>query len=190
MYIKSHPRRLPSFCTVRPAFASQRLDLRTFRRSDAKCASRMGLRDVLLPPSPAPASDPQLLLLSILKAPINRAESTLLQVFFLKNLKPIGINTFEKQGEGSPLWLTNCYKRVSIEKVRRNLSLPSSVHSSKLCRLQLLCLPERSRSVERSLILCPRFRLCHSPPQWKDAEDFKASPARRDRCEKSQRHVL
>src|SRR5258707_10788193 len=95
--IESHPRRLPSFCTVRPAFASQRLDLRTFRRSD-----------VLFPPSPAPASGPQVLLLSKLKAPINHAESTLLEVFFLKNLKPFEITTYEKTGRGIPLWLTNC----------------------------------------------------------------------------------
>src|SRR5260370_4906347 len=104
-------------------------------------------------PSPALASGPQVLLLSKLKAPINHAESTLLQVFFLKNLKPFGINTFEKQGEGSPLWLTSCYKKVSARKVRRNPSLPSSVHSSKLCRLQLLCLllacPERSRRIRK-----------------------------------------
>src|SRR5260370_29361501 len=90
-------------------------------------------------PSPALASGPQVLLLSKLKAPINHAESTLLQVFFLKNLKPFGINTYEKQGEGSPLWLTNCSKKVSARKVRRNPSLPSSVHSPKPCRLQLLC---------------------------------------------------
>jgi hypothetical protein len=51
-------------------------------------------------PSPSLASGPQILLLSKLKAPINHAESTLLQVFFLKNLKPFGINTYEKQGEG------------------------------------------------------------------------------------------
>ncbi len=89
MYIKSHPPRLSSFCTVRPVFASQRLDLRTFRRSD-----------VLFP---APASGPQVLLLSKLKAPLNHAESTLLQVFFLKNLKPFEITTYEKPGEGSPL---------------------------------------------------------------------------------------
>src|SRR5260370_7038639 len=44
-------------------------------------------------PSPSLASDPQVLLLSNFKAPINHAESTLLQVFFLKNLKPFGINT-------------------------------------------------------------------------------------------------
>src|SRR5258708_13289504 len=92
-------------------------------------------------PSPSLASGHQALLLSKLKAPINHAESTLLQVFFLKNLKPFGINTFEKQGEGSPLWLTNCSKKVYVRKVRWNPSLPSSVHSSNLFRLQLLCLP-------------------------------------------------
>ena len=48
------------------------------------------------------------LLFSKLKPPTSHAESTLLKVFFLKNLKPFEINTFGKQGEGSPLWLTNC----------------------------------------------------------------------------------
>src|SRR5437899_1414347 len=104
-------------------------------------------------PSPSLASGPRVLLLSKFNAPINHAESTLLQVFFLKNLKPIGINTYEKQGEGSPLWLTNCSKQVSARKVRWNPSLPSSVHSSKLCTLQLLCLPlacpERSRRIRK-----------------------------------------
>src|SRR5437879_10706948 len=83
-------------------------------------------------PSPSLASDPQLLLLSKLKAPINHVESTLLQVLILKQLKvPLESITFEKQGEGSPLWLTNCSKKVSTRKVRWNPSLPSSVHSSK-----------------------------------------------------------
>src|SRR5713101_2448180 len=104
-------------------------------------------------PSPSLASGPQVLLLSKLKDPINHAESTLLQVFFLKNLKSFGINTFGKQGEGFPLWLTNCSKKVSARKVRWNPSLPSSVHSSKPCRLQLLCLPlacpERSRRIRK-----------------------------------------
>src|SRR5258708_33858455 len=104
-------------------------------------------------PSPSLASGPQVLLLSKLKAQINHAESTLLQVFFLKNLKPFEINTYEKQGEGSPLWLTSCYKKVSVGKVRWNPSLPSSVHSSKLSRLPLLCLPlacpERSRRIQK-----------------------------------------
>src|SRR5260370_39757066 len=76
-------------------------------------------------PSPSLASGPQVLLLSNLKAPINHAESTLLQVFFLKNLKHFGINTFEKQGEGSPLWLTTCYKRVSIGRARWNPNFPN-----------------------------------------------------------------
>src|SRR5713226_5329683 len=57
-----------------------------------------------LTPSPAPArplpSSPQQLLLYKLASPLTHLESTLLQVFFLKNLKPFGINTYEKQGEG------------------------------------------------------------------------------------------
>jgi hypothetical protein len=71
-----------------------------------------------LTPSPAPPrplpSGPRQLLLYKFKSPITRLESTLLQVFFLKNLKPFGFNTYRKQGEGSLLWLTNCSKRVSI----------------------------------------------------------------------------
>ena len=59
-----------------------------------------------------PASGPQVLLLSKRQAPINQAESTLLKMFFLNNLKPFEINTFEKQGRGSPLWLTDCFKKV------------------------------------------------------------------------------
>jgi hypothetical protein len=126
--VESRPRRLSSLRTVRPAFASQRLDLQTFR-----------LSDVLFP---APASGPQVLLLSKLKAPINYAESTLLQVLILKELKvPLESITFEKQGEGSPLWLTNCSKRVSIGNVRWNPNLPPSVHSSKFRIPQVLCLP-------------------------------------------------
>src|SRR5229473_2234656 len=104
-------------------------------------------------PSSSLAAGPQVLLLSKLKAPINHAESTLLQVFFLKNVKPFGINTFEKQGEGSPLWLTNCSKKVSVGKARWNPNLPSSVHSSKFRIPQLLCLPlacpERSRRIRK-----------------------------------------
>src|SRR6266852_9302898 len=92
-------------------------------------------------PSPSLASGPQVLPLSKLKAPINHAESTLLQVFFLKNLKPFRRNTCEKQGEGFPLWLTSCYKKVSARKVRWNPSLPFSVHTSKFRIPQLLCLP-------------------------------------------------
>ena len=43
------------------------------------------------------------LLLSKLKSPVNHTESTLLKVFFLKNLKPFEINTFEKTGRGVPI---------------------------------------------------------------------------------------
>jgi hypothetical protein len=54
-------------------------------------------------------SGPQVLLLSKPKAPINQAESTLLQVLILKQLKvPLESITFEKQGGGYPLWLTKC----------------------------------------------------------------------------------
>src|SRR5437879_13911985 len=86
--------------------------------------------------SPSLASDPHVLILSKLKAPINHAESTLLQVLILKQLKvPLESITFEKQGEGSPLWLTNRHKKVSARKVRWKPRLPSSVHSSEPARL-------------------------------------------------------
>ena len=53
------------------------------------------------------------LLFSKLKAPINHAESTVLEVFFLKQLKvPLKSTLFTKQGGGAPLWLTNCSKKV------------------------------------------------------------------------------
>ena len=53
------------------------------------------------------------LLFSKLKAPINHAESTVLEVFFLKQLKvPLKSTLFTKQGGGSPLWLTNCSTKV------------------------------------------------------------------------------
>src|SRR5260370_10998506 len=75
-------------------------------------------------------------------------------MIFMRFRGPQALNdTYEKQGEGSPLWLTNCSKLVSARKVRWNPSLSSSVHSSKLCRLQLLCLPlacpERSRRIRK-----------------------------------------
>jgi hypothetical protein len=63
-------------------------------------------------PFPSLASSPRLLSFYKLKAQINHAKSTLLKVFFLKRLKPLEINTFEKQRGGSPLWLTNCCKKV------------------------------------------------------------------------------
>jgi hypothetical protein len=67
-------------------------------------------------PPPSLASGSQRLLLCKLKRPINHAESTLLQVLILKQLKvPLESITFEKPGEGSPLWLTNCSKQVSTQ---------------------------------------------------------------------------
>ena len=78
------------------------------------------------------------LLLSKLKAPISRAESTLSEVFFLKNLKPFAINTFGKQGEGYPLWLTNCSKKVYFASWLSFQSLPgvhlATASFSGLCR--------------------------------------------------------
>src|SRR5258708_22346290 len=65
-------------------------------------------------PSPSLASGPQLLLLCKLRRPTNHAESTLPQVFFPRNLKPFEISTYEKQGEGSLLRLTICYKKVLL----------------------------------------------------------------------------
>ena len=66
-------------------------------------------------PSPSLASGPKVLLFSTLKVPINHAESTLSEVFILKPLKvPVKSTLFEKQGGGWPLWLTNCYERVSV----------------------------------------------------------------------------
>jgi hypothetical protein len=95
------------------------------------CPRTMLARYAVLP-SPSLVSSPRLLPLYKLKAPINHAESTLLQVLILKQLKvPLESITSEKQGGGSPLWLTNCCKRVSTGKLRWNPSLPSSVRSSK-----------------------------------------------------------
>src|SRR4029077_11254652 len=43
-------------------------------------------------------------------------ESTLLQVLILEQLiVPLESIPFEKQGEGSPLWLTNCSKKLSTD---------------------------------------------------------------------------
>jgi hypothetical protein len=109
--VKAHLRHLSSFCAARPAFASQRLGLQTFRRSD--------LRFPL-------ASRRQRLLLSKLPAPINHAESTLPQLLILKQLKvPLESSLFQKRGGGAPLWLTTYSKRVSIR--RGLLESPSSI---------------------------------------------------------------
>src|SRR5260370_42403360 len=54
-------------------------------------------------------------------------ESTLLQVFILKNLKTFGINTYEKQGRGYRLWLTKCSKVVSSSILRTHFQVPYPV---------------------------------------------------------------
>src|SRR6266849_2267082 len=51
-------------------------------------------------------------------------ESTLLQVFILENLKPLGINTYEKQGRGYRLWLTKYSKVVSSSILRTHFQGP------------------------------------------------------------------
>jgi hypothetical protein len=77
----------------------------------------------VLPP-PSLASSPPRLLLHTVSWPINHAESTLLQVLILKQLKvPLESITFEKPGEGPPLWLTKYDKKVSA---RRFAGIPIS----------------------------------------------------------------
>ena len=51
-------------------------------------------------------------------------ESTLLQVFILRNLKSFGINTYEKQGRGYRLWLTKYSKVVSSSILRTHFQVP------------------------------------------------------------------
>ncbi len=51
-------------------------------------------------------------------------KSTLLQVFILRNLKPFGINTYEKLGRGYRLWLTKCSKVVSSSILRTHFQVP------------------------------------------------------------------
>src|SRR5258708_29050277 len=51
-------------------------------------------------------------------------KSTLLQVFILRNLKPFGINTYEKHGRGYRLWLTKCSKVVSSSILRTHFQVP------------------------------------------------------------------
>src|SRR5882724_8060648 len=51
-------------------------------------------------------------------------KSTLLQVFILRNLKPFGINTYEKQGRGYRLWLTKYSKVVSSSILRTHFQVP------------------------------------------------------------------
>src|SRR5437879_514746 len=117
-----------------PVFISIEPEIMLARLPCLPRASRGAPKGHAVLPFPSLASGPQVLLLSKLKAPVNHAESTLLQVLILKQLKvPLESITFEKQGEGSPLWLTNCSKIVSARKVRWNPNFPFSVHTSNLC---------------------------------------------------------
>ncbi len=99
-------------------------------------------------PCPSPASGPQVLLLSKLKGRLNHAESTLLQVFFLKNLKPFGITTFRKTGEGVVVMVNHLLETSHplLPQLCDSVSpwptrLPFSVHTSKFRMPQPLCLP-------------------------------------------------
>jgi hypothetical protein len=74
---------------------------------------RASMGHAVLPPPPA-TSGLRKLLFCKSHDPSNRLESTLLQVFIPENLKPFGINTYEKQGEGCQLWLTKYYTEVSV----------------------------------------------------------------------------
>src|SRR5882762_3717585 len=83
-------------------------------------------------PCPSPASGPQVLLLSKLKGRLNHAESTLLQVFFLKNLKPFGITTFRKTGEGVVVMVNHLLETrhplsSSAGRLRVSVCDPSSI---------------------------------------------------------------
>jgi hypothetical protein len=85
----------------------------------------------VLTPSPAPVpslpSGPQQLLLCKLASPITHLESTLLQVFFLKNLKPFGMNTYEKQGEG---WVIMVNHLLETSHPFSSLALPFCVSAA------------------------------------------------------------
>src|SRR5713101_8056643 len=65
-------------------------------------------------------------------------ESTLLQVFILENLKPFGINTYEKQGRGYCLWLTDCSKVVSLLSVWERLGVDSRHQLQRIFVVDLL----------------------------------------------------
>jgi hypothetical protein len=123
-------------------------------------------------PSPFPAG-PQKLLFYEHIPPITNLESTLLQVFILKNLKPFKINAFEKQGEGWSLWLTNCSKKVSGGKFAGISALPFSVHTSKFGIPQLLYLP-----LLRKHRGCGGILPILEPPKFQcfDVQTFRSSP--------------
>src|SRR5260370_7944135 len=73
---------------------------------------------------PTIALYPRQLLFYDPRPPRTHLKSTLLQVFILENLKPFGINTYEKQGRGYRLWLTDCSKVVSSSILRTHFQVP------------------------------------------------------------------
>src|SRR6266478_4038331 len=73
---------------------------------------------------PTTALYPRCLLLYSSRPFGTHLKSTLLQVFILRNLKPFGINTYEKQGRGYRLWLTKCSKVVSSSILRTHFQVP------------------------------------------------------------------
>src|SRR5258708_40233968 len=73
---------------------------------------------------PTIALRPRQLLFYDPRPPGTHLKSTLLQVFILGNLKPFGINTYEKQGRGYRLWLAKCSKVVSSSILRTHFQVP------------------------------------------------------------------
>ena len=73
---------------------------------------------------PTIALYPRQLLFYDPRPPRTHLKSTLLQVFILENLKPFGINTYEKQGRGYRLWLTKYSKVVSSSILRTHFQVP------------------------------------------------------------------
>src|SRR5229473_4854668 len=99
----------------------------------------------ILTSPPSLPSGPHQLLLCKFASPITHLKSTLLQVFILRNLKPFGINTYEKQGEGvvitvnhlletsHPLQLS---KREEMGTGARGAPVPEVGHYVKIKRAQ------------------------------------------------------
>ena len=82
-------------------------------------------RAVLLTP-PSRSVHPALLPFYNFPAPRTPLESTLLQVFILKNLKSFRMNTYKKTGGRGLLWLT---KNLSMRCLPEYSPLPASSHS-------------------------------------------------------------
>ncbi len=114
-------------------------------------------------------SGPQLLLLSKLKATINHAESTLLQVFFLKNLKPFGITTFERTGRGVPIMVNH------LLETRHPLSSSPVPLCVSLCDPSSILRTHFQVPYPASpLLACPPWRatLTKTPGVWRYSSRF------------------